>query len=222
MKIRRDDTVEVIAGKDKGKRGKVRQGMPAEEKVIVADLNIAKKHVKKGDPKRRAGIIEVEMPLARVQRDAGVLQVQCNHQDRLPVPGGWIQGPLLQEVQRGHLRAGTGKAVVVGNEGDRMPTLRDKYEREAIPALKDEFNYTNIDAGAQGGQGRCEHRPRRGHQQRQGPGCSGQGHRRHHGAAPGGDQGQEVHRGFPAAGQAWPSAPWLPFGGTGCGSSWTG
>ena len=63
MKIRRDDTVEVIAGKDKGKRGKVRQGMPAVEKVIVADLNIAKKHVKKGDPKRRAGIIEVEMPL---------------------------------------------------------------------------------------------------------------------------------------------------------------
>lgn len=63
MKIRRDDTVEIIAGKDKGKRGKVRLGMPAEEKVIVADLNIAKKHVKKGDPKRRAGIIDKEMPL---------------------------------------------------------------------------------------------------------------------------------------------------------------
>lgn len=63
MKIRRDDTVEIVAGKDKGKRGKVRRGMPAEQKVIVADLNIAKKHVKKGDPKRRPGIIDVEMPI---------------------------------------------------------------------------------------------------------------------------------------------------------------
>lgn len=63
MKIRRDDTVEIIAGKDKGKRGKVRRGLPAEQKVIVAELNIAKKHVKKGDPKRRPGIIDVEMPI---------------------------------------------------------------------------------------------------------------------------------------------------------------
>ncbi|MGI5835367.1 MAG: 50S ribosomal protein L24 [Chloroflexota bacterium] len=63
MKIRRDDTVEIIAGKDKGKRGKVRRGLPAEQKVIVADLNIAKKHVKKGDPKRKPGIIDVEMPI---------------------------------------------------------------------------------------------------------------------------------------------------------------
>ncbi len=63
MKIRRDDTVEIIAGKDKGKRGKVRRGLPAEEKVVVADLNIAKKHVKKGDPKRQPGIIDIEMPI---------------------------------------------------------------------------------------------------------------------------------------------------------------
>ena len=63
MKIRRDDTVEIIAGKDKGKRGKVRRGLPAVNKVIVADLNISKKHVKKGDPKRQPGIIDVEMPI---------------------------------------------------------------------------------------------------------------------------------------------------------------
>jgi large subunit ribosomal protein L24 len=63
VNIRRDDTVKVIAGKDKGKTGKVRRGMPAEQKVVVADLNIAKKHVKKGDPKRKPGIIDVEMPI---------------------------------------------------------------------------------------------------------------------------------------------------------------
>jgi large subunit ribosomal protein L24 len=63
VEIRRDDTVEVIAGKDKGKQGKVRQGLPSEQKVIVAELNISKKHVKKGDPKVRPGIIDKEMPL---------------------------------------------------------------------------------------------------------------------------------------------------------------
>ncbi len=63
MNIRRDDTVEIIAGKDKGKQGKVRYGIPEKNKVVVADLNIAKKHVKKGDPRRRAGIIDVELPL---------------------------------------------------------------------------------------------------------------------------------------------------------------
>lgn len=63
MNIRRDDTVEVIAGKDKGKRGKVRYGLPAKDRVVVADLNVVKKHVKKGDPKRRPGIIDMEMPI---------------------------------------------------------------------------------------------------------------------------------------------------------------
>ncbi len=63
MKIKRDDTVEVIAGKDKGKQGKVQRGLPAKQKVVVAGLNVVKKHVKKGDPKKRAGIIDVEMPL---------------------------------------------------------------------------------------------------------------------------------------------------------------
>ena len=63
MKIRSGDKVEVIAGKDKGKQGTVRRGIPAEGKVIVAELNVSKKHVKKGDPKRQPGIIDVEMPL---------------------------------------------------------------------------------------------------------------------------------------------------------------
>jgi len=64
VNIRSEDTVEIIAGKDKGKRGKVRRGLPALNKVVVADLNVSKKHVKKGDPRRRPGIIDVEMPIA--------------------------------------------------------------------------------------------------------------------------------------------------------------
>lgn len=63
MNIGKGDKVEVIAGKDKGKQGTVRYGVPAKAKVVVSELNVVKKHVKKGDPKRRPGIIEIEMPL---------------------------------------------------------------------------------------------------------------------------------------------------------------
>jgi large subunit ribosomal protein L24 len=63
VNIGKGDKVAVIAGKDKGKQGTVRHGLPVENKVVVAELNVSKKHVKKGDPKRRPGIIDVEMPI---------------------------------------------------------------------------------------------------------------------------------------------------------------
>lgn len=63
MNIGKGDKVEVIAGKDKGKQGTVRHGVPEKDKLVVAELNVSKKHVKKGDPKRRPGIIDIEMPI---------------------------------------------------------------------------------------------------------------------------------------------------------------
>lgn len=46
MKIKKDDTVVVITGKDKGKKGKVIKAMPKENKVIVEGVNIQTKHAK--------------------------------------------------------------------------------------------------------------------------------------------------------------------------------
>ncbi len=63
MKIRKDDKVIIITGKDKGKLGKVARVMPKLNKVIVEGLNIAKKH-KKSTQKGQAGqIVEVAMPI---------------------------------------------------------------------------------------------------------------------------------------------------------------
>lgn len=61
-KIKRDDEVIVIAGKDKGKRGKVVNVL--EERVVVSGINMVKKHVK-GNPSRgtQGGIIEQEASL---------------------------------------------------------------------------------------------------------------------------------------------------------------
>jgi large subunit ribosomal protein L24 len=61
--IRRDDNVMVIAGKDRGKSGKVNRVIREKDRVVVAGVNIATKHVKNRPGIRQAGIIHVEAPL---------------------------------------------------------------------------------------------------------------------------------------------------------------
>ena len=63
MKIRKNDTVAIIAGKDKGKRGKVRRVLPKEDRVIVEGLNMIKRHSRARRAARQAGIIELEAPI---------------------------------------------------------------------------------------------------------------------------------------------------------------
>ncbi len=63
MNIKRDDNVLVMAGKDKGKRGKVREVHPTDDKVIIEGINIVKKHTKGRQGVRQAGIIEQEAPM---------------------------------------------------------------------------------------------------------------------------------------------------------------
>ena len=60
MRIKKDDTVIVLAGKDKGKTGKVIKAMPKEGRVIVEGVNMVKKHVKPRRQGETGGIIEAE------------------------------------------------------------------------------------------------------------------------------------------------------------------
>ncbi len=46
MKIKKGDTVEIISGKDRGKRGEVLQVMPKRQRLVVQGLNIRKKHAR--------------------------------------------------------------------------------------------------------------------------------------------------------------------------------
>ena len=62
-KIRKNDTVEVIAGKDKGKRGTVVSVILKKEAVIVSGVNIVKKAMKKKSQQDQGGIAEIEAPL---------------------------------------------------------------------------------------------------------------------------------------------------------------
>jgi large subunit ribosomal protein L24 len=64
LKLKRDDTVEVLVGKDKGKRGKVREVRPDDRRVVVADINVVKRHIKPGrQSARQAGIVDIEAPI---------------------------------------------------------------------------------------------------------------------------------------------------------------
>ena len=63
MHVRRGDEVLVIAGKNKGSRGRITRAIPETERVVVEHVNMVKKHVKARGPRQRGGIIEVEAPL---------------------------------------------------------------------------------------------------------------------------------------------------------------
>jgi large subunit ribosomal protein L24 len=63
MKIRKDDTVVVIAGKDKGKKGKVRYAYPKDNRLLIEGVNFIKRHARATGQARQAGIIEREEPI---------------------------------------------------------------------------------------------------------------------------------------------------------------
>ncbi len=81
MKIHKDDTVLVIAGKDRGKKGKVRFAYPREQKIIVEGVNFVKKHSKAKGVARQAGIIDLEAKLD--VSDVMLVCSKCNKPARI-------------------------------------------------------------------------------------------------------------------------------------------
>lgn len=61
--IKKDDKVKVIAGKEKGKMGKVLKVLRDKDRVIIENVNFVKRHTKPGGQTRQGGIIEKEAPI---------------------------------------------------------------------------------------------------------------------------------------------------------------
>ncbi len=61
--VRKDDTVVIITGKDKGKQGKVKKVLPKTGRVVVEGVNMVKKHTKPSARNMQGGIIEMEAPI---------------------------------------------------------------------------------------------------------------------------------------------------------------
>jgi large subunit ribosomal protein L24 len=81
MKIRKNDTVLVTAGKDRGKRGKVRFAYPKKNRVLVEGINFIKKHSRARGQVRQAGIIDLEAPIN--VSNVMLLCEKCNHPTRV-------------------------------------------------------------------------------------------------------------------------------------------
>ena len=71
--LKRDDKIKVIAGKDKGKIGKVLQVNRKKNQILVEKINIVKRHSKPNAQTKQGGIIEKEMPIQRSN-----VMVMCN------------------------------------------------------------------------------------------------------------------------------------------------
>ncbi len=64
MRIKKDDIVIVLAGKDRGKTGKVLRALPAEDKVVVEGVHMMKRHKKiNKNTKQGGGIVEFSAPI---------------------------------------------------------------------------------------------------------------------------------------------------------------
>lgn len=73
MNIKKNDTVIVLSGKSKGKKGKVITAMPSENKVVVEGVNIATCHMKARKQGETGGIVKREIPI-RVDK----VQLYCS------------------------------------------------------------------------------------------------------------------------------------------------
>lgn len=62
-RIKKDDTVVIVAGKDKGRSGKVLMVMPKEERVLVEGVNMVKRHTAPSMQHPQGGVISKEAPI---------------------------------------------------------------------------------------------------------------------------------------------------------------
>ena len=107
MKIRKGDTVHILAGKDRGKEGRVIDAMPRERKVLVENLNIVKRHTRprplkdssrmSGPQVEPGGIIEkaAPVPVSRVMLVCPV----CNRPTRVGVETRDTKGEGVKKVR---------------------------------------------------------------------------------------------------------------------------
>ena len=63
LRIKKNDQVIVVAGKDKGKTGKILKVLPGKNRAIVEHINMVKKAQRKTQENQKGGFVEIEMPI---------------------------------------------------------------------------------------------------------------------------------------------------------------
>lgn len=83
LHVKKNDMVKVLAGKDRGKTGKVLRIFPAERRAIVQGVNFVKRHTRQRRQDEKAGIIEKEAPLHI--SNLNIICKRCNRITRIGV-----------------------------------------------------------------------------------------------------------------------------------------
>ncbi|MDP6101014.1 MAG: 50S ribosomal protein L24 [Dehalococcoidia bacterium] len=81
MKIRKDDQILIVAGKDRGRQGKVLRAYPKRQRVVVEGANMVKRHMRARPPAIQGGIMEREAPLH--VSNVMLLCNKCHHPVRI-------------------------------------------------------------------------------------------------------------------------------------------
>jgi len=63
MKIHKGDTVQIVLGKDSGRQGTVERVMPKKERILVAGVNVYKRHIKKGLAGNEGTVVDIAKPI---------------------------------------------------------------------------------------------------------------------------------------------------------------
>ncbi|NQT95162.1 MAG: 50S ribosomal protein L24 [Candidatus Omnitrophica bacterium] len=83
MKIKKNDNIKVLSGRDKGKTGKVLKIFPGKHKAIVEGVNFLKRHAKKTQNNPKGGIVQKESPINI--SSLAVICTRCNKPTRIGV-----------------------------------------------------------------------------------------------------------------------------------------
>ncbi|MFN4227781.1 MAG: 50S ribosomal protein L24 [Candidatus Ratteibacteria bacterium] len=83
FKLKRGDIVQVIKGKDRGKKGRILKVFPKEGKVLVEGINFVKKHTRPKAVDRQGGIIQIEKPISI--SNVNLFCLKCSKPTRLGI-----------------------------------------------------------------------------------------------------------------------------------------
>ncbi len=81
MKLKKGDSVVVLVGKDKGRKGKIKKIFPKTGKVLLPGINTFKKHAKSQGEKKPGGIIDIVKPLPMAK--VALICPKCNQPTRV-------------------------------------------------------------------------------------------------------------------------------------------
>ncbi len=155
MRVKKGDTVHVIAGKDRGKQGRVLEARPSEGRVIVENLNVVKRHTKPRPMKdaNRMGGTTIHPGRrdrqggadSRVERHGRLPGLQPAHAGGDDVQGHQGQAREAARVPPGRLRAGDRRRrAQVTEKNGYAPRLKVLYEQELRGRLKDELGVSTV------------------------------------------------------------------------------